>query len=764
MSAGRIVESENALWQPFVDEPLFVPELALGLTAVPAQTRERMRTYLAALLQRRRAPLHAAVGWNALHFGYDLRRGGYVGELLNGDAFPILDSTPKDYVLPAGAMVRLPAGQTPVWGEVMHIDQEHPDIDPDGYVPPRLSGAPALDLADVDGLVHLRLVVDTGAFGPLFPEQRNALLRLRNRGVLDTLGHLATTVPADACAEDLDADEPGAYARYLVIRRRGLLVGGPLGLGLDASDDGTLFEAVLRSLHAVRDLLAGLPSVKMWHHNAVTDGADASPDPADVAGPRDLADLASRVRSAHPGQTRHTAVGSALRGLAATAPAADAFAALGETRYLGALVTTHLMLAATSEAQGGDGRLPSGVHLRLDDDRLGGGVWRAEGRGVPAGPHAGIHPLVPLGLGYCNAVGSSAVASDMLAGVKPPAGQPPTVEPPPQPVDEAVLVDVTASHLVFRVALRPAHLAEGVLRLPDKVADELATDTARDVGLRLVHDGEELDEAEATQFPLALVDTPARALRGVQWPLAFHPGIRISCVLARGGSVVDATTERLDDPLEVNGHLIVHATDLAVLLAFLGLGERSSTGERRDLGGLAELLLRALRRAGQPGPGGSRRATAPALAATVYAGLPAPADAALRAAQALNALVDTGRLQRLAGARHADPAGRFIDIDPDTYVWSPSGVVPVERPRADAPPSARLDSAVRRHTVPIFIRHLPPGWQPNPEKLEAWPQVRASLGPDCLLPDQLPDGCTWVHAHERGTEVPLEHVAVRVGG
>lgn len=744
-------------WQPFVDEPLFVPELALGLDAVSTGTRARMRAYLAALLERRRSPVHAAVAWNALHFGYDLGSGGYLGEMLNVDAFPILDRAPGTPLPPVGAMVRLPAGQTPVWGEVVHLELEHPDIDVDGFVPPRLSGAPAAELADAAGLVRLRLVVDTAAFGPLVPQQRNALMRLRRRGGTDMFGHVPMTIQAGAGTDELDADELSAYATYLLIHRRGLLTGGPLGLGLDTPDDDSLFEATWRSLHAVRELLAGLPRVRMWRHHAIGANVSGSSDTDGIAGWRDLDDLTTRIRSVHPGQVRHTAVGVALRGMVARTPAA-AFAVLGETRYLAALVTTHLILAETDGPQGDDGRLQTGVHLRLDDDRLGGGVWRAEGLGIPAGPHAGVHPLVPLGLGYAETRFETPTAETS------PAPETPD-QPPSEPSGDAELVDVTASHLAFRATLRPAHLANGVMRLPQEAADELKANTGGEAALRLTHDGEQLDDTEASQYPLAVVDSPAPALHGVEWPLAFHAGIQLACILTRGGSVVDATTERLDDPLDVGGHLIAHATDLAVLLAFLGLGERDPSGRRRELAALAELLLRALRRAGRPGPAGSRSATAPALAATAYAGLPAPADAAQRAAHALDTLVDAGRLQRLPGAQRADPAGRFIDTEPDTYLWCPPGVVPPpKQPAADTPPSARLNSAVRRHLVPIFIRQLPPGWEPSPEKVAAWPTVRAGLGPDCLLPDRLPPGCTWVQVHERGTEIPLDQIAVRGTG
>src|SRR5687768_7337671 len=62
---------------PYGENPLLTSAMTEGYDTVPAAERERLRQYLEAVVAVRRAPVHFAVAFNAVYFGYDLGGEGY---------------------------------------------------------------------------------------------------------------------------------------------------------------------------------------------------------------------------------------------------------------------------------------------------------------------------------------------------------------------------------------------------------------------------------------------------------------------------------------------------------------------------------------------------------------------------------------------------------------------------------------------------------------------------------------------------------------
>ena len=472
-----------ALWRPYEDEPLFVPQMLLGFDALEPADADRLTRYLAALVARR-GIVHTIVAFNAVYFGYDLGFGGYVGGPVDFDRFEQVTFGETTAALPVGAMVNVATGSDPLFAEVVYKEGAHPALRDDGDVPGWVSGAPAGARGpdtppepQAAPVLTERHVVDFDAFGPGLVATSAKLDRLRRRGKwLDSDGHLLLEARY-ASAEDAEAADIEFYARYLLTRGREQLLAGPLPLLLtdDAGED-QLAAAVRAALDTVAAVLASIGTLRVWRGYAFPRAAlGARLASHGVLGGDDLAALAVAISRPGPvtrrrfaastGAVRYTAAGPLLRTISGTAPQ---LAGLG---YPAAVCHANAVIGdyARREADD-DGVLPSGAHLRLDDGWQGGGVWRASD---PPGPYARIDPLIALGLGW-------------IESQQPPAAEPPPqppAEPEPTPVDDVELPDdldsgadltsVTDSHLSWTVTLRLAHTITGVAALPDRVAKEL---------------------------------------------------------------------------------------------------------------------------------------------------------------------------------------------------------------------------------------------------------------------------------------------------
>ncbi|WP_329172527.1 hypothetical protein OG754_10915 [Streptomyces decoyicus] len=109
--------------------------MAEGYDAVPAVERERLLRYLESVVAARRTPVHAAVAFNAVYFGYDLDGDGYGRSPLRLDDFPVVSLGERVPALPVGAMVCVATGADPLYAEILYKEGAHPDVGTFGDVP-----------------------------------------------------------------------------------------------------------------------------------------------------------------------------------------------------------------------------------------------------------------------------------------------------------------------------------------------------------------------------------------------------------------------------------------------------------------------------------------------------------------------------------------------------------------------------------------------------------------------------------------------------
>jgi len=743
-----ITPARQAVWRPYEDEPLFVPQMLLGFDALERADAARLVHYLTALVARR-GVVHTIVAFNAVYFGYDLTFGGYVGGPIDFDRFEQVTFGETTAALPVGAMVNVAAGGDPLFAEVVYKEGAHPALRDDGDVPGWLSGAPAGASGpgappepQAAPVLTERLVVDFDAFGPALIATQAKLDRLRRRGKwLDADGHLLLQ-GRYASAEDAEDADTEFYARYLLTRGREQLLAGPLPLLLtdDARED-QLGAGLRAALDTITAALASIGTLRIWRGYAFPRAAlgDRLASPGSL-GRGDLTALATAISRPAPAtrrrfapteSVRYTAVGPLLRTMSGAAPQ---LAGLG---YAAAVCHANTVIGDYARREADDcGVLPSGAHLRLDDAWQGGGVWRAS---HPAGQHAGIDPLVPLGLGW-------------LESCQPPAAEPtqPGTEPELAPDDldsGADLLSVTDSHLSWTVTLRLVHTLTGVAALPDRVAGEFATAGLADAALRLrlTHDGYELDPQDADQAATVTWAGPRMRLTGIQWPLEFFPGMVLTFTWQRGAVVLRARSTLLEAPVTIDGTEYEHRYDPGTLTRDTAPGcARRGAGDRGPLT-LRERVLRAVRRAGHLDPDGVAVLRRSLLADLVY-GREAGTAGIAALEPVVDAMLADGTLaiaQASVGpsglAWPATGPGERVPV----LVWQPRPVVGIPRQRGGSQPD--LSRYVREYSVAPFLRRLPKGAQASPEKHTQYGRLLARYG----RAGDLPPGYTLVDGHTR---------------
>lgn len=757
------VLSEPGLWRPYADDPLFVPELLLGVHALEPTDADRLARYLAALVQRR-GVVHTTVAFNAVYFGYDLDFGGYVGGPLDLDAFPVVAFGETTDALPVGAMVNVATGgDEPLYAEVVYKEGAHPALGDDGDVPAWLSGAPAgargpgmSPQAGERPLLDERLVPDFDAFGSALAATPAKLDRLRRRGRwLDADGHLQLQARYQS-AEDAEVSDVEFYARYLLSTGREQLLGGPLPLLLTVDAGEQQLAAALRAaLAAVGDALAAVPALRMWQGYAFARSAFAA-RLSDVGplGRSDLETLATAVgRAGQPavrrrygpsGPTvRYTAVGPLLRTVT------DGQRRLQGLGYPAAVCHANAVIGDYARGDADEtGALPGGAHLRLDDPWQGGGVWRASN---PPGAHASVDPLVPYGLGWLES------APAVVADAEPDADYLKDVDEP------ADVLAVTDSHLSWTVTLRLAHTLAGVAAVPDRVVEELDAAGLVGAGLRLVlsHDGYDLDPTEMTQAVELTRDAGRIRLTGVTWPLEFFPGIVLTFTWQRGAVLLRARSTLLEAPVEIDRVVYEHRFDPAVLTRDTAPGCVRRGARAHGPLTLRERVLRAVRRTGRLQADGVAVLLRDLLADLVYGPQAGPAGAAALE-PVVHALLADGKLTEYPAAL---VGGQLIwpvdDGSLTVLVWRPvlTAAAPQQRPAPDSEgpepsgmpvpgsePAWDLDRFVHQHTVAPFLRRLPAGARASAHQREEYRRLTARYG----RPRDLPTGYTLVREHTRG--------------
>lgn len=689
---------------------VFYPELTIGPSELARARQLDLQRFLVEVIRQRDCPLHVANLWNALYFNYDLEHWGFHLDRLEQKRIPTRNAQQRDAALPVGGFVRVhtPAACGDLFAEVIYKEGAHPEVD-EGWLEPALSGAPASITEQAEGnaiaVVRERFVLDLDAFGStandISPAQYK---RLCDRARwLDRHGHLVmdATYPSDlAGLEDLDY-----YAEYLLREHReGLLAfcfSNPL-------DDDELREALLRSFESVRTLASQALELRSWRSKYFF-LSDAYRERLANDGPLGESDLQSLYRGvAHvPTDERccYSPVGPRIIEILERDGLDSIEQSLLQGKAHGRSVcfANSFIAERLADDQSG-GVLSDGVHVRLDDDWQGGGVWRAER--VSDSEHFSLKTLpatLPLGLGFAQN-GDVPQAREGSLDAEP----------------------IASSQWGFRSPLTLRDRDLGRLRVPSPALNMLAPGQV-DVAIRY-------GDNRGERHP---VERDGNGLYGVDYPWELYPGIRLHCQIECGGSVVRVRTERAVPPLvAADGTELEFDTDLSIYEREMGLTEMTQD-EKRSAPSLRDLLNRAFRLSGRPRDDGAVAMTLADIA-TVLLG---PTWKAVETRPLAVALAEMG-----------------LERDGAEYLWRPPigrRIRSTDRSLLAAYGEGRLGRVVRRRWAPMHLRRFNEhsGRQPGLEKRRTYDEARLRYGMHHVLPATLPSECTWVEPHGWGEDV-----------
>jgi hypothetical protein len=698
---------------------VFTTDLLLGADLLPDDHRRAYHEFFLALVRQRGFPLHTASLWNALYFGWSLDLSGYLGRGLR------LSMAENGPAIPVGAFVEVGlGGRCIALAEVVYKEGRDPRIDELGLVEPAASGGRvALLRSREPQAVREGLVLDFSAFGEgLNDTDGKVLARAQRRKLLTEDQHKlvqATYAPQDAGVDDLTL-----FARYM-LRQYGDDLLGPFlldgGAGVSREDR---WELLIRSLQAVDELAGetpGLATFGFYHLDAEAYNDDLlergdAPFGADALDSIALAVLRAPAEAdgqhrfgTNDGGRRHRplyqATGALVREyLARTGVNCEERRLLAGPSYARLVLETNLSIARRI---GEDGHgIESGVYVRLDDDREGGGIWRTVRYEQGRPPEARFGPLVPLGLGYSEAT---------MSGTGSEAAQAPEPEPVSAERDESGwrvplrLVDLQHRHLV----LTP----EAFALLPRD-----ATDVIVDLG-----DG--IHDPSRRTRPL---DRERRLVGDMLYPGAFFAGIVLRYTIARGGRLITVRATPLGAPIEMEGRTLRWEFNQRVFrqeLRLLPLDLPHAAHQRS----LSELMAEAFGRRGRLTPDGGR---------------------ALRADEVISALLGTDHdltlsgpiILRLQSGDYAFRDGEYVWFPRLSLRTSPRERIRLFESRRESEPRLRRILAPRM--VQMTVRTYTKGRMGR--KHATYEQALADNHMRGLLPDSLRPNQTWVVPYRLG--------------
>lgn len=744
---------------PYGDRALLTSAMTRGYGAVSEQERERLRRYLEAVVAARSAPVHAAVAFNAVYFGYGLRGEGYGGSPLCLDDFPVITFGERAPVLPVGAMVCVTTGSDPLYAEIVYREGAHPEVSAHGDVPAWVSGSPAgaegPDEPDNGTAPRRRelLVPDLHAFGPALSLSPAQLQRLRaRRRWINEDGH----VVVDVCYPSPEAarrDDLTAYAEHLLTTAREQLLSPYVPVSLAELAGGThddkLRVGLLGLLDTVRGVLDSSDALRTWGHYAMTRSslADCWRDTGPLGGD-DLRSLVAAVEhAAVPAKRRYglaspvtvyTAVGPRLRGF----PRAKEL--LTGAGYATAVCRANTALADVVRRDSDQGLFGNGARITLDDAFESGGVWRSR---HPGDEEAPADPLVPAGRGWASA---SPEPSEPEPGEE---GLDPVDLPLPDDASlgPAELVRNDADGIVWRASLRLVHLIGRWLPLHPDVARVLRRSHGRrpTTRLELGHAGQELDESEAVQRVTAELGDDGGRLTGVAWPDAFFPGLMLELHWPRGGRAIHVATTPLGEPVRVGDRVIGHCYDPRVLTREDAPGSDRFGDSAVGLGP-RQLVMRTVRRCGLLTPDGHALLDRSILPREAYGRRPARSQTDVLAAAVAELLAERV-LEPAVGSRDTGGQPHF-----PARVGQPAipliGYRPVRRrvirPWGGADTEPGGVGLLVAQSVSGHLRRLRPGCSPSDVQRAAFREHCRRLGKADGW--ELPYGYTFVTEHTRG--------------
>ncbi len=678
------------------------PELLFGPEDVKESRRREVQEFLNRVAQVRGIPLHVANLWNALYFGFDLDAGYYLSETIDPARIPLRRMRERGPYLPVGAFLRVEtktqAGD--LWSEVVFREGRHPDVG-SLWTPPEISGAPA-SLVDVDGQrvaeVSEALVLDFDAFGR---EKNHAsesqLERIRGKGKwLDKHGHFL--VEAQYRPEDADLDDRTLYARYLIEYHRD----GLLAYALDSESDDDVWTMLLNSLMAVADIAGDSSQLVRWgDYFLERDAYEACASEDSVDFPMGVGDLQhifhGLAAAPRGGQAAYSALGPTIISLLEGSGNRQVASLVRGVSYSKCVVVANAYVLNALATDAPTGVLPGGQHLRLDDAWQSGGIWRSQGDASNK-LIRGVDPALPLHLGYAESRGQyQAPGPDRLISTSPHG---------------------------WRSTLTLTDLYRHELRVSDSA---LAMLVGRDsVRLRLRHDN------VLVANDVVSIDRDLRVLSGVAWPVAFFPGISVFSHVEHHSEVVTIHTERLTEPIVIEGDVLEFKCDPEVYERFKGIREHQPLVKNASQATtLRDLINTAFRRHGRPAVGGGVELSFEEILAWVFG----PSAGATEAAATIAAL----------SSMDLQSAGQ-------SYLWRPRVT---RRTRATdrellaaygEEEHTRFTRIIKRHMVRMHRRESWASYMKEQSYASALTKYRYRG----LLPPELPVGYTWVIPHERG--------------
>ncbi|MER6446021.1 hypothetical protein [Streptomyces venezuelae] len=745
---------------PYGDQALLTPAMTKGYDAVPAGELHLLLRYLEAVVATRRAPVHTAVAFNAVYFGYDLGGDGYGGSPLRLDDFPVITLGGYAPTLPVGAMVCVATGSDPLYAEIVHREGAHPEVGALGDVPDWVSGAPVGATGPgrpATGAALRRrelLVPDLEAFGPALSLSLAQLHRLRTRRRwINEDGHVVVDVsyPSPEAARH---DDLTAYVDHLLTTAREQLLSPYVPVSLaelaGGTSDDELRSGLLGLLDTVRGVLASSPSLRTWGHYAVTRTSLARcwGDTGPLGGD-DLRTLAAAVEHAvTPARRRHglavpvtvyTAVGPRLRQFPG---AAEILRGVG---YAAAVCRANMTLADVVRRDSEQGLFENGSRITLDDIFESGGVWRSH---HPGGAEAPGDPLAPAGRGW---------ASTLPAPPEPESGT--DAEAEIEPVDLPLADDAflgpgellrnDAEQIVWRSPLRLAHLIDGWFSLHPYVAHALRRSHGPRLAshLELDHAGQPLAEREAAQDVTAELGHETGRLTGIHWPRDFFPGLMLELRWLRGETVIRATTTPLTDLMQVDDRVIGHCYDSRVLTREDAPGSDRRGDSAVGLGPRL-LVMRTVRRCGLLTLDGHALLDRSVLPSAVYGCWPARSQTAVLESAVMELLAER-ILEPTLGSRDAWGQPHYPARDEEPVIPL-LGYRPVRRrvirPWGGTEPDG--PGLLALQFVAGHLRRLRPGASPSEAQRAAFRAHCRRLGKADGW--ELPYGYTFVTDHTRG--------------
>ncbi len=670
---------------------------------------------------------------------------------LPGHTEPERDRPGPQPAVALGAIVDVRLGRRdPAYAEVVYKEGAHRALNPN-WVPNWLAGAPALPDTEAapppdyepDAIVVLRerLVLDFGCFGASFAPSAHQWDNLRRKQrYVDAFGHLivhARYEPGD------DADDLTYWARWVVAH----------------------YPAALD--------VAGIPPDPATIRLATTQLAEAvgAHDDVRVFGPYLLhAECYDRLVAGGPDPDRYDRVAHGLarpyhrdrRGWASMSERLvteldDEMVGTGWADHVVAASVRTLELLA-EEAPTGDW---NGVHLRLDDDWQGGGLWRTEL--LTAAAPIVADPALALGLGWAEHAGRPLdVAGDPDVDTKPDdwgdehastpladhpdladgavgllGDQAPSEDATPfedaTALDDEPIADLESTQLTWTLHVTGADITACRLRVPARAIPLLkAALTAHgQEELLIVFDHDQVQEMKQWS---SLVSSRERTHLRFGWPPLLRAGTTLEVSWGFANLVVRAQSQLLAEPEYIDGVEFTHVFNEQVALAALGHRPPTQTVT------LERLVRAVIRRHGAVFEDGRRCLSVDEIVDGCFgpAGQVAPDYGrpvlARAVGQAIAQMVRSGRAQRdgdLVLIEETTRASRAVDRELlNRFVDSTA---------------QRLRRAVSRSWVAPGIMNLT-FYRPSAAKRASWGEVRGTEG----LPDaDLGPGQTWRKGHLR---------------